>query len=213
MVGLVKIEMVNELSRGAMVETATLLEEECGMSIDFLGRYPFDRAATLTLEATGRYLSYKLKADGGWLFLRCCPLDLGQSVEVLVTGRYAPRSPDDARSDCRHRNQQASRLEPRATRYASRAVYAGPTGPAIFETRSLIAWTSRQDTARTDSEGPTDMKTLPSNRRSRERPSCRRSILSTDDQDETRFAIATLLRRVISTRSTVFSSDLRRTYG
>jgi hypothetical protein len=80
------IAMVDELSRAGFVETATLLSAECGMTVDFLGRRGFDRRGTFTLEATGKHLGYRLVSDGGWLFLRSCPLDRGQWTEVLIAG-------------------------------------------------------------------------------------------------------------------------------
>jgi hypothetical protein len=84
------IPMTDELSRAAFVETAALLEEECQMSVDFIGRHLADRRGTLTLEGTGRHLSYRLKSDGGWLFLTACPLDRGQWTEVLIVGDTVP---------------------------------------------------------------------------------------------------------------------------
>jgi hypothetical protein len=80
------ILMTDEASRAGFVETAALLEAECQMSVDFISRHLADRRGTFTLEASGKYLSYKLMSDGGWLFLRSCPLDRGQWTEVFVVG-------------------------------------------------------------------------------------------------------------------------------
>jgi hypothetical protein len=80
------IPMADEASRAAFIETATVLSAECGVTVDFLGRHGFDRRAVFNLEASGKHLSYKLVSDGGYLFLRCCPLDRGQWTEVLVVG-------------------------------------------------------------------------------------------------------------------------------
>lgn len=56
-----KIPMVDEASRAGFVETLAVLEEECGMSIDFLGRNGFDRRGTLTLEATRAILELQVE--------------------------------------------------------------------------------------------------------------------------------------------------------
>jgi hypothetical protein len=80
------VEMTDELSRSAFMETATLLVEECGMAVDFIGRRGFDRKGTFTLEASGKYLSYRLKLDGSYLFLTGCLLDEASWRELLVIG-------------------------------------------------------------------------------------------------------------------------------
>jgi hypothetical protein len=58
------IAMTDEASRAGFVETATVLSEECELVVDFLGRHSTDRRSTLMLEASGRYLAYRLVSDG-----------------------------------------------------------------------------------------------------------------------------------------------------
>jgi hypothetical protein len=130
------IPMTDELSRAAFVETAALLEEECHMSVDFIGRHLADRRGTLTLEGTGRHLSYRLKSDGGWLFLTACPLESRTMDRSLDRRRYGSRQADNTNRACSSRKRKDARLEQRAARYASRSVYSVEIFALIASLRS-----------------------------------------------------------------------------
>jgi hypothetical protein len=64
---------------------AEWLERVAGVSIEFVGRRGLDRRNSYRLEASGKYLSYTLRLDGGWLFFSVCPMDGGAAPECLFS--------------------------------------------------------------------------------------------------------------------------------
>ena len=68
----------------AMARHAIWLERVAGVSVESIGRAALDRKDSFTLEASGRHLAYRLKTDGGWIFVSACPMNTGDS-EFLVS--------------------------------------------------------------------------------------------------------------------------------
>ncbi len=67
-----------------MARHAIWLERVAGVSVESLGRGGLDRQHSFTLEASGRHLAYRIRTDGGWIFVSAGPMDTGDS-EFLVS--------------------------------------------------------------------------------------------------------------------------------
>jgi hypothetical protein len=81
----------------ALAKAACWLEDVVGLTVEFAGARSFDKFRTRTLEASGRFLFYKILVDGGWLWVSAYPLDSGTQEHLMSVGD----GPSGWRTTCR----------------------------------------------------------------------------------------------------------------
>jgi hypothetical protein len=68
-----------------MVQCASWLENNLGVSVLSIDRQGFDPANSCTLEVCGRHRFYVVRLDGGFVFLSAQLMDAGGPPEILLT--------------------------------------------------------------------------------------------------------------------------------
>ena len=68
---------------GALVRLAVFLDDTLGMEILSIGRGGLDRKDTCTLAATGAFLCFTVKIDGGFVFLKVSLMDSAEEEQLL----------------------------------------------------------------------------------------------------------------------------------
>jgi hypothetical protein len=66
------------------VHAVHLVDNYEELSVDFLGRRALDREGSFTLEFSGRWLSYQLQHDGGFVFVRLREMDAAEEWQTVL---------------------------------------------------------------------------------------------------------------------------------